>query len=81
MCCSFKFHTSFWGSPSKAGDLAVITKKKPQGLGGAVREMFTDADTYTIEFNAAAADKITPAQVCKPFKSRSHVRTLHLARL
>jgi hypothetical protein len=40
----------------------VITKKKPQGLAGAFRELMTDADTYTIEFNSETLGKLSPAQ-------------------
>lgn len=36
------------------GDMAIITKKKPQGLAAAATEAFTDSDTYTMEFNPGA---------------------------
>lgn len=60
MCCSFKFFVSAWDSKSKAGDVALITKQKPQSIGGALTELGTDADNYLIEFNPEA--KLSGAQ-------------------
>jgi len=40
--------------PVKLGDMAKIVKRKPQSLEGALREMVTDADVYTLEFNPNA---------------------------
>jgi hypothetical protein len=54
MCCNFKFQVSRYGGPSRVGDLAVITKKKPHNISSAFVELATDADVYTIEFNDAA---------------------------
>jgi hypothetical protein len=54
MCCEFRFFTSWFKSESKAGDVAVITKKKPASLSGAFVELFSDADVYGIAFNQAA---------------------------
>lgn len=60
MCCTFTFFTSFFNSPSKAGDVAIIKKKRPKSIAGALRELFTESDVYTIEFNQAA--KLTAPQ-------------------
>lgn len=60
MCCNFKFYTSFFNSKTKAGDMAIITKKKPASLTGAFVELFTDADVYGIEFKEDA--KMTAEQ-------------------
>jgi hypothetical protein len=58
MCFSFKFYTSYFKSPTKAGDAAIITKKKPASLTGAVVELMTNADVYQITFN----NTLTPGQ-------------------
>eukprot|EP01038_Epipyxis_sp_PR26KG_P016529 gene16529-22562_t len=55
MCCDFKFYTSYFNSPTHAGDLAFITKKKPQSLAGAFTELMTNSDVYTIQFNEKAS--------------------------
>lgn len=52
MCCDFRFFNSFWDSPSKSGDAGIVTKKKPDSLTGGMRELMSDADTYTIEFES-----------------------------
>ena len=39
----------------EVADLATIVKRKPNSLEGALREMVTDADVYTIVFNPGAA--------------------------
>lgn len=54
MCCDFRFTVSNFASPSKTGDLAFIIKKKPQSLAGGLRQLFSDADVYHIEFNGGA---------------------------
>ena len=63
MCCDFKFFTSYFKSGSKAGDIGVITKKKPQSIAGGLRQLLTDADVYTIQFqpgsNLSASQKLT----------------------
>ena len=41
------------------GDIAVITKARPKSFGGALREMLTDSDTYTLEFKDPS---MTPQQ-------------------
>ena len=41
------------------GDLAQITKKKPDSMSAALREALTDSDTYTIEF---APGQLAPQQ-------------------
>jgi len=51
VCCSFKFFISRFDSRHKEGDLGVIIKKKPSSFGGLIREVLTDADVYSIEFN------------------------------
>jgi len=60
MCCSFEFATSFFGSPSKTGDIAMITKKKPASAAGVLRELVSQADNYSISFNQAV--KLSLAQ-------------------
>jgi len=59
-CCDFEFPISFFNSPSRSGDIAKVTKKKPDSLAGAVKEAFTDADVYTITFNNEV--NLTPSQ-------------------
>ena len=55
MCCSFKFFTSFFNSPDKTGDVAIITKQRPKSLAGAAIELFSNnADNYSIEYNPNA---------------------------
>jgi hypothetical protein len=49
-CFDFEFPVSKFTGPNKAGDLAVITKKKPGDLAGIAREGLTDADVFTVEF-------------------------------
>ncbi len=41
-------------SPTKAGDVALITKKKPASLAAAFVELASDADVYSIVFNKSA---------------------------
>jgi len=50
MFCDFDFPISKFNSPGKLGDLAVVTKQKPNGLVAAAKEMMTDSDVYTIQF-------------------------------
>lgn len=50
MCFDFKFFTSWFNSPTKTGDVALITKKKPTSLAAGVRELMSDSDVYTIQF-------------------------------
>lgn len=54
MCCDFRFYTSSFGGASKSGDIALITKKKPQSMAGALQELGSEADVYTIEFKSVA---------------------------
>lgn len=54
LCCDFMFYTSKYDSPNKAGDLAYNVKKKPSGLASGLREFFTEADVYSIEFREDA---------------------------
>merc|ERR1719352_1664053 len=49
-----------WDSKINLADMAIITKKKPDGLAGAAREAFTDSDTFTMEFKPEA--QLTPQQ-------------------
>ena len=41
------------------GDAATITKKKPQSFKGVMKQLFTDADTYLVEFKDPS---MTPQQ-------------------
>jgi hypothetical protein len=59
LCFDFSFPVSSFKGPDKAGDLAVITKKKPDGLAGGARELLTDSDVFTVEFTDP---KLTPEQ-------------------
>lgn len=63
MCCSFKFYTSLFSSPTKSGDIALITKKKPQSTSGSAVELVSNADNYRIDFdssqNLTGAQKLT----------------------
>lgn len=54
VCCNFKFYVSRFDSRHREGDLGVIIKKKPSSFGGLIREVLTDADVYSIEFNPEA---------------------------
>jgi hypothetical protein len=54
MCCNFQFFVSQFMSPTKAGDVALITKKKPASLAAAFVELASDADVYSIVFNESA---------------------------
>jgi len=61
-CCDFRFAVSQPSSDKGAGDIAVITKKKPQSLTGAFAELVTNADNYVISFNSdtmTASQKVT----------------------
>jgi hypothetical protein len=53
MCCDFKFYTSYFTSPTNTGDIALITKKKPQSMAGAAQELCApgNADNYQIQYN------------------------------
>lgn len=62
MCCSFKFYTSLFGSPSKTGDVALITKKKPVSMSGALQQLVTEADNYSIEFSNNSSSDLSGAQ-------------------
>jgi len=66
LCFSSKFTVSrlqplpMHTTAHKVGELATIVKRKPHNLAGALREMVTDADIYTLEFNPSMP--ITPQQ-------------------
>ena len=60
-------------SPIKLGDMAKIIKRKPDGVEGALREMVSDSDLYTMEFNPAA--RLAPQQkVCSWHAAVRHGR-------
>ena len=69
LCCKKDFSVSKVPSswkPGKdkykdlhVGDAATITKKKPQSFTGAMKQLFTDADTYFVEFKDPS---MTPQQ-------------------
>jgi hypothetical protein len=50
LCCDFSFPISKFGSESKTGDLAVITKQKPKSMKDAAKEAFGDSDMFIMEF-------------------------------
>jgi hypothetical protein len=54
VCCDFKFFTSYYASPTKTGDVAIIKKKRPRSAAGLFTELFSESDVYTIEFNPDA---------------------------
>ena len=58
LCCQTKFMVS--SQKGKAADIAVISKKAPQGACGMCAALCTPADTYNLDFNVDA--KITPKQ-------------------
>lgn len=49
-CCDFRFALSRPGEAQGLGSLGVITKKKPASLAGAMRELISDADVYSMAF-------------------------------
>lgn len=58
-CFSFNFPVSKFGSAAKTGDIGKIIKQKPKDFGSGLREVLTNADLYTINFD----DKeLTPEQ-------------------
>jgi hypothetical protein len=50
MCVNFRFFVSSYKSEPKSGDLAVFTKQKPTNLATSARELFTDAEVFTIDY-------------------------------
>jgi len=50
LCCDFKFPISRFEGDDKLGDIAVIKKRRPRGGFAVGRELFTDADVFTIAF-------------------------------
>jgi len=59
LCCDFSFPVSRFDSDSHAGDIAELTKRAPRGIAAAAKEMFSDADVFTVSFK----DKnLTPEQ-------------------
>ena len=59
LCCDFHFPVSKFGSKKKAGDLALIKKRRPRGIAAGLRELVSDADVFTIEFKDKS---LTPEQ-------------------
>lgn len=59
-CCDFNFTVSRFNSAKKMGDLGKIVKKKPEGLAGQFKEVFTQADVYSVQFNDGA--ELSPGQ-------------------
>jgi hypothetical protein len=53
-CCDFKFYTSFFNSKYKAGDAALITKKRPANCSGMCAELCSEADVYVINYEDKA---------------------------
>jgi len=53
LCCDFNFPVSTPGNKTE-GNLGKIVKLKPQSLAGGVRELFSDADAYSIQYDANA---------------------------
>eukprot|EP01033_Poteriospumella_lacustris_P013348 gene13348-9557_t len=58
-CCNFSFPLTSFNNKDSKGDLGVVTKQKPTSLAGAVRELTSEADVYTIGFGSPS---VTPAQ-------------------
>jgi len=59
-CFSYNFWVSKFNSPSKTGDVATITKVKPQSLSGTASMLLGDAQQYKISFNSQVP--LTPAE-------------------
>ena len=62
MCCETHWPISKFDSDKKAGDVAMITKETPKGLKDAAKELFGDADTYSMTMkdeNMTAESKAT----------------------
>lgn len=57
MCMSFKFDVSSINNSGREGpgDIAVIIKKRPVTEAGAMKELLSNADNYSIEFNSPTA--------------------------
>jgi hypothetical protein len=53
LCFSTEWPISKFESDKKAGDLAMIVKKAPTSMGEAAKELFGDADIYTLNVNPA----------------------------
>ena len=58
LCCTTKFTVS--SQKGKSGDLAIITKKAPEGAGGICMALCTPADKYNLDFTAEG--NLTPQQ-------------------
>eukprot|EP00217_Crustomastix_stigmatica_P003852 CAMPEP_0183790614 /NCGR_PEP_ID=MMETSP0803_2-20130417/1218_1 /TAXON_ID=195967 /ORGANISM="Crustomastix stigmata, Strain CCMP3273" /LENGTH=302 /DNA_ID=CAMNT_0026034855 /DNA_START=49 /DNA_END=957 /DNA_ORIENTATION=- len=76
MCCDFNFFIDKVPSGTtdykalKVGNMAKITKCKPKGFGGAMREMLSDADTFTLEITDPS---VTPQQKASLISSLVHI--------
>merc|ERR1711865_461605 len=65
LCCDSQWNVSrmtpeTWDQKINLGDMAIITKKKPDSMSSALREMATDSDTFTMEFKPEA--QLAPQQ-------------------
>ncbi len=49
-CCNFPFPLTSFDNKETQGDLGVVTKQKPTSLAGAVRELMSEADVYSLAF-------------------------------
>jgi hypothetical protein len=60
-CCDFNFPLSRFTSDSSVGDLGAVVKKKPDSVGGLIRDALTgDNSVYSIQFDENA--QLTAAQ-------------------
>eukprot|EP00349_Pseudokeronopsis_sp_Brazil_P001314 CAMPEP_0202957494 /NCGR_PEP_ID=MMETSP1396-20130829/1865_1 /ASSEMBLY_ACC=CAM_ASM_000872 /TAXON_ID= /ORGANISM="Pseudokeronopsis sp., Strain Brazil" /LENGTH=362 /DNA_ID=CAMNT_0049674987 /DNA_START=87 /DNA_END=1175 /DNA_ORIENTATION=- len=62
-CCTYPFPLTSFNNTNKdaEGDLGVVSKIKPKSFAGAMRELFSEADVYSLAFGTANGG-LTPAQ-------------------
>ena len=52
-CCDFQYPVSSLGADGRVmqvGDVCLVVKRKPRNMVGAMRELLSNADVYTVEF-------------------------------
>lgn len=53
LCFSFTYPISSAAAEKKAGDIAIVTKQRPKSATGALKEMFTDSDIFSLDIKNA----------------------------